>query len=349
MNKTHIIGAVVLGLALQGFFAAAASAQVYADPYQVSYPQYTSPVYPYPQPSCPSLYRNLSLGTRGADVSALQQFLAGRGYYQPVTGYFGVLTRANVARFQQEQAVYPITGGMGPLTRAAIARACAGGYPYPTPMPTAISVTLPAQGATYSSGQVATIAWSGATYMQPVGYMYPQYEQVELALYSVNGTKVGIIAYGSGNSGSYNWSIPTGGTVCTQQYPNGLCGQYLQGQYFITATLMRGGTAVASANSGTFTINQPSAATTLTAFPTTGYRPLTVSFTVKALAGNYRVEFGDGQTQQVAIPAIMCITTPCEPPVQTITHTYINAGVYSATLRSDATGVGLGGAAVTIY
>src|SRR3990167_6658156 len=94
-----------------------------------------APTYPYPTPapahSCSSLsynlYRGLSDYYTGGQVSQLQQFLSARGYYQPVTGYYGAITWSNVAQFQRQQAVYPITGGVGPLTRAAIARVCGGG------------------------------------------------------------------------------------------------------------------------------------------------------------------------------------------------------------------------------
>jgi peptidoglycan hydrolase-like protein with peptidoglycan-binding domain len=84
-----------------------------------------------PMQSCPQLSYNLYVGLSdyrtGGQVSQLQQFLNNRYGNQLVTGYFGVMTYANVARFQREQAVYPITGGVGPLTRAAIARVCNGG------------------------------------------------------------------------------------------------------------------------------------------------------------------------------------------------------------------------------
>lgn len=94
------------------------------------------PIPPIPV-SCPFLSLNLYVGLRdsytGGQVSQLQQFLSTRGYYQPVTGYFGSITAVNVARFQSEQGVYPTTGGVGPLTRLAIQRVCdygggSGGY-----------------------------------------------------------------------------------------------------------------------------------------------------------------------------------------------------------------------------
>src|ERR1043166_2668041 len=100
--------------------AAPVLAQTYAAP--------APAIAPYPANHCPQLSYNLYIGlsdyyTQG-QVSQLQQFLSARGYYQPITGYFGTLTRANVAQFQRQYGVDPVTGGVGPLTPAAIARAC---------------------------------------------------------------------------------------------------------------------------------------------------------------------------------------------------------------------------------
>jgi len=63
---------------------------------------------------------NLSVGSRGAQVSALQEALntevdAGL----PVTGYFGALTKAAVIKFQKANSISG-TGTVGPLTRAAL-------------------------------------------------------------------------------------------------------------------------------------------------------------------------------------------------------------------------------------
>lgn len=62
--------------------------------------------------------KNLSLGARGPDVTALQQFLIAGGYHLPsgVTGYFGGETKAAVAAFQRARGIAPV-GSVGPLTR----------------------------------------------------------------------------------------------------------------------------------------------------------------------------------------------------------------------------------------
>lgn len=73
---------------------------------------------------CPQITVQLSIGSTdartGGQVSQLQQFFASRYGNQPVTGYFGVLTRANVVRYQQEVGLSPV-GMVGPYTRASLA------------------------------------------------------------------------------------------------------------------------------------------------------------------------------------------------------------------------------------
>jgi len=74
-----------------------------------------------------SFTRNLKVGSQGADVTALQQFLLDEGVYPEglITGYFGNLTKGAVIRFQDKYAediLTPVglssgTGYFGPSTR----------------------------------------------------------------------------------------------------------------------------------------------------------------------------------------------------------------------------------------
>jgi hypothetical protein len=88
------------------------------------------------QPACASIISNnlwygaLDVYTNN-NVTALQQFLNGQGYFRgPIIGRFGPLTLAAVRRYQQSQSI-AATGYVGPLTRAAINKySC--GYPNPT-------------------------------------------------------------------------------------------------------------------------------------------------------------------------------------------------------------------------
>ncbi len=81
--------------------------------------------------------QNLSLGSRGAEVSALQTYLAGDATLYPeglVTGYYGPLTVRAVERLQAVRGVVSSGtaattgyGVFGPKTRATLLSACSGG------------------------------------------------------------------------------------------------------------------------------------------------------------------------------------------------------------------------------
>lgn len=66
--------------------------------------------------------RNLTVGSRGADVTSLQQILIDGGFLDIAapTDYFGALTKAAVIAYQKENAITPAVGYVGPITRAAL-------------------------------------------------------------------------------------------------------------------------------------------------------------------------------------------------------------------------------------
>ena len=68
--------------------------------------------------SADTLTRNLTTGMSGADVTALQTFLATRPSVYPqglVTGYYGFLTQAAVSNFQVNNGIDGV-GSVGPIT-----------------------------------------------------------------------------------------------------------------------------------------------------------------------------------------------------------------------------------------
>lgn len=68
------------------------------------------------------LYRQLQLGSRGADVTSLQSFLAEDPTIYPqglVTGYFGTLTKSAVSNFQSRNGISNV-GRVGPATLPVI-------------------------------------------------------------------------------------------------------------------------------------------------------------------------------------------------------------------------------------
>ncbi len=71
-----------------------------------------------------SFYRDLTMGSQGEDVIALQDFLISTGYLIIPAGvnkgYFGELTKTALGNWQKARGITPDTGYFGPKTRAAI-------------------------------------------------------------------------------------------------------------------------------------------------------------------------------------------------------------------------------------
>src|SRR3989344_9478170 len=66
--------------------------------------------------------QNLTIGSRGTEVTAIQQMLVAQGHLvMPAgvaMGYFGSLTKAAVAKWQAANGVAPAVGYFGPISRA---------------------------------------------------------------------------------------------------------------------------------------------------------------------------------------------------------------------------------------
>lgn len=79
--------------------------------------------------SCYTYTRDLTLGSTGADVVALQEMLVASGNLVMPTGvsmgYFGALTQSALASYQAANGISPAAGYFGPVTRGAVAAKCA--------------------------------------------------------------------------------------------------------------------------------------------------------------------------------------------------------------------------------
>ena len=108
---------------------------------------------------------NLTVGSTGPDVAALQSYLISRGYNIPdiasgstARGYFGATTKAAVMRYQSVNGINE-SGYVGPLTRAKL-NSC-GTIPT-TPVPDdPIVVSSPSAGVTLRYGVPTAISWTG--------------------------------------------------------------------------------------------------------------------------------------------------------------------------------------------
>jgi len=281
-----------------------------------------APTYPYPTTSpvisttyaCPqlsyNLYRGLSDYRTGGQVSQLQQFLAGQGYYQPVTGYFGSITYSNMVRFQQQYAIYPVTGGVGPLTRAAIQRVC-GGIVYPPPTYGTVSITNVSGPNSLTVGQQGT--WSITTNAPYGSYLSTS------------------VRWGDENSYGYLYNMAPASAVSQQTTFTHAYGQ--AGTYTITFTVTDSNGRTASTNTTVVVSGTQNNSAIFSASPTSGFAPLAVTFNVNAVGGyetsGLSIDFGDGQTGNPQ--TIYCFAAPCNPAMSA-SHTYAAPGTYTAKL-----------------
>jgi peptidoglycan hydrolase-like protein with peptidoglycan-binding domain len=103
--------------------------------------------------------RNLTIGSTGTDVTALQTWLMGKGFSiaAGATGYFGSQTKAALAAYQAANGITPAVGYFGPITRAQVA--AAGGSTTTTGLPAGCTSTAgysPTTGVSCSSGTTTT-------------------------------------------------------------------------------------------------------------------------------------------------------------------------------------------------
>lgn len=107
---------------------------------------------------------NLTVGSRGADVVALQTFLEAKGFLTipagTAKGYFGALTRSSLAAYQVSKGITPSVGYFGPVTRAAVAaEMMAGGST--TGGTSTVPGCLPGAAFSSTTGQPCTTGTTG--------------------------------------------------------------------------------------------------------------------------------------------------------------------------------------------
>lgn len=113
-----------------------------------------------------------------------------------------------------------------------------------------IEVTAPSSHVTVEQGDELDIEWNLSD--------EPNNASVVLELYDEDDDRVGTIAIVDADDDDYEWDVPEKGDYCTLQFPNGLCGHDLDGDYYIKATLTEGqngtGDELDEDNSHIFTI-----------------------------------------------------------------------------------------------
>ncbi len=72
--------------------------------------------------AAPAFTMNQTMGSKGSEVTALQNWLIGKGYTiaAGATGYFGAQTKAALASYQSAKGISPAVGYFGSVTRASV-------------------------------------------------------------------------------------------------------------------------------------------------------------------------------------------------------------------------------------
>lgn len=133
---------------------------------------------------CSAINTDLTYNSNGDGVSALQNFLASKGYLTATSrGYFGGLTVAAVKAFQIANGISG-TGYVGPLTRAKIQNICSGVLANPSgaidQVTKVIQNTLTPQVQSTIQTQIQNIVASGtlpantSSLIQSVGSQIPK-------------------------------------------------------------------------------------------------------------------------------------------------------------------------------
>lgn len=289
---------------------------------------------------CPLISRSLKLGSQGDDVMRLQRFLALDPAIYPealATGYYGALTEAAVKRFQcknklvcEGTAADTGYGVTGPRTAALLALQC----------PDVIAGSGGGGGS--SQGNVG-----GYIRITPISGGAPLPVAIEAV---VNTTR-------SCTGGTYELDYGDNSARTQIVVPPNQCGEMRQvfnhtytslGSFVVTlrsGVHQTSGTVVVS-GSGQPGPNNPTT-DTLTATPTSGQAPITITFkgVVNAAnacnAGPYTLNFGDGQS--VAIPL-----SGCGANAYNVTHQYQSSGNFVARLYKGNPAVDIGSISLAI-
>ena len=161
---------------------------------------------------CYNFTRNLTIGSTGDDVKALQRILISEGVWTTpsvgATGYFGPITKNSLAAFQDKHAaeiLIPLgltkgTGYFGPSTRNYIASQC-GVAPSPSPSPSPGASPSPSPSPTAEGLTVEVAADNPAAATIPDGSLYNPMLKINLTagssdvtVDSITVTRGGIIA-----------------------------------------------------------------------------------------------------------------------------------------------------------
>ena len=273
-----------------------------------------------PSATCPLIGRVLRKGDSGDDVTRLQQFLAQDPLVYPerlVTGYYGPLTEAAVRRWQVQFNIVssgsPETTGygqVGPRTAATMAQQCAltggstggsvGGFIKVTPIsgnaPLEVSVEATVNTVNSCTGALYTVDWGDGTAPSQISAPAGNCQQL-----------VQTLRHTYQNGGTYQVVLSAGA-------------HRTSATVIVFGSVQPPTTPVSSVDS-------------ISASPTTGAAPLSVTFSGivngsrSCGGGVYTLDFGDNQNAIIPYPA-----DACQALSYTVVHQYSSGGNFTARL-----------------
>lgn len=193
---------------------------------------------------CLSLSRSLSIGAQGSDVIALQKLLSSEGFLNvSATGYFGVLTKAAVGLWQQQNGVASSGsagyGIFGPLSRASLLRSC-GDTTTTTTTGTNFTAS-PTAGAAPLTVQFTSSAPQGSSIGNTVNFGDGTSGTLGVVPVCSSCNAEGIVSHTFATAGTYTATLTAGACACPA---GGIC-NCPNMQILGTATVTVGSTAVA--------------------------------------------------------------------------------------------------------
>lgn len=289
--------------------------------------------------ACYPFSRSLSIGTGGSDVTALQNYLKAQGYFNVTsTGYFGVLTKAAVGRWQAQNSVAALgdagNGIFGPLSRGFFSRSCGGNGG--TQAALSFSAT-PQSGSAPLTVQFVASAPQGSTLGNAVDFGDGTTGNLGFVPVCSNCNAEGIVSHTYVAMGTYTTTLTSGVCSCPA---NGICNCPAI-LILATTTVVVGPKNIATATSSIQQLNAPGNVT-LGAGGIAEIRNKSAYFTLQNIASS-------SATIQITPvgcwnsfpsdpkPGIVCMIAlvPIPPQTLTVGQTY-NSGNYSITLTQLA-------------
>jgi len=164
---------------------------------------------------CFTWYRSLSIGVRGSDVTALQQYLFAQGFLLvSPTGYFGTLTKAAVGKWQSQNGVAAYGsagyGIFGPLSRASLSRMCGG-----TTTTTGTNFTAsPTSGAVPLTVQFTSSAPQGTSIGNTVNFGDGTTGTLGFVPVCSSCNAMGVVSHTYASAGTYTATLTGGACAC---------------------------------------------------------------------------------------------------------------------------------------